>query len=261
MKTARGAGDFRKGVLIMAKKFLKNRRKVSRINADRVREMGKELSAAIAGVRAGNEKFLSVSISDGNDKMGHIRSVSILPVLTCPARCRETCAKDCYAVGMCFDGVKGASMRRSYARNTALWMLRPDLYFAAIDYAGKINRFFRWHVSGDIPNAAYFAEMVIIAVNNPGCKFLAFTKQWEIVNAWIDENGALPSNLQIIFSGWFDEMPINPYNLPVAVPVMAADADKYPDRALCGGNCETCACRGCGCWNLWDGQIMMLIYH
>ena len=38
-----------------------------------------------------------VKISAGNTKMGAVPSVSMLPFLTCPARCAETCGPDCYA--------------------------------------------------------------------------------------------------------------------------------------------------------------------
>ena len=45
---------------------------------------------------------------------------------------------------------------------------------------------FRFHVGGDIIDNIYFDYMVAIARDFPETKFLAFTKKYEIVNAYID---------------------------------------------------------------------------
>ena len=72
-------------------------------------------------VKAG--KVTKVTISNSNVKMGAVASVSLLPFLTCPARCQGSCAKDCYAA-------KIANLRTSvlvsYARNTAMLMLKRN---------------------------------------------------------------------------------------------------------------------------------------
>lgn len=153
----------------------------------------------------------TVSISKGNQKMGAVSSVSLLPFLTCPSVCKGTCGKDCYAA-------KLANLRnsvlKSYARNTALLMRRPDLFWHGVEYAIKASRFFRFHVSGDIPNKTYFEKMVSLARENGHCQILAFTKQYSIVNEYIEKNGDLPENMHILFSGWQNLTPVNPYDLP-----------------------------------------------
>ena len=197
----------------------------------------------------------TVTISRGNEKMGAVPSVSTLPFITCPGRCHGTCSAVCYAA-------KIANMRssvlKSYARNTALAMMKPDLYWAGIRYAMAGSRYFRFHVSGDIMNDAYFAEMVKSAQENKHCSVLAFTKRYEIVNAWIAENGELPENLHILFSGWENLETINPYNLP---ETNVYDDQPNEDWLLCGGNCFECGCRGVGCWQAKKGDIIAFKKH
>lgn len=213
------------------------------------------LREAIEDVKAG--KVTSVSISKGNVKMGAVPSVSLLPLLTCPAICNHTCGKDCYAS-------KIANLRKSvltsYARNTALLMVRPDLYWFDVKRAMMINRFFRFHVSGDIPNREYFNNLVNACKENSHCKTLVFTKRFDIVNSWIDENGDLPENLHILFSGWQDMKPENPHNLP-ETNVYEKNEEPQEDWLLCGGNCFECGCRGVGCWQAKKGDVIAFKKH
>jgi hypothetical protein len=105
---------------------------------------------------------------------------------------------------------------------------------------------FRWHVGGDIPDADYFQLMVNIARLIPETKFLAFTKQYKIVNKYLDHAKKLPDNLTIVFSSWLLLEMKNRHNLPVAWLDDGHDK-RIPDDAIeCAGNCETCGL----CWNL-----------
>lgn len=153
---------------------------------------------------------LRVTISDSNSKMGAVASVSTLPFVTCPNRCKDTCGANCYAA-------KIANMRtnvlNSYAKNTAIAMFNPSLFWAEVDTACKAVRYFRFHVSGDILNYDYFCKMIETARNNEKTEILCFTKRYEIVNKWIDENGKLPNNLHVLFSGWSNLKTINPHNI------------------------------------------------
>lgn len=213
------------------------------------------LQAAKEEVRSG--KVTAVSISGGNNKMGAVASVSTLPFLTCPARCKGTCGADCYAA-------KIANLRstvlRSYARNTALAMLRPAVYWAGVNAAMAGVRFFRFHVSGDIMNGEYFAEMVKVSAANPHCAVMVFTKRYEIVNAWIREHGDLPENMKVLFSGWSNLKAINPYNLP-ETNVYGKNEEPKPEWLLCGGNCFECGCRGLGCWQAKKGDVIAFRKH
>lgn len=212
---------------------------------------------------AGEE--MHVHISKGNIKMGIVPSVSLVPFLSCPGVCGSTCGGKCYAA-------KIANLRpnvlKNYAENQALFMLRPEQFFTEVSRAMRGFRFFRWNVAGDILNRRFLDGMIQAARENPHCKSLAFTKQFRTVNGWLEENGGeLPENLQILFSGWENLEPVNPYNLPTA---WAVDFDvhnlgewqKLPDGwNVCGGNCFECACAGVGCWNLRHGEAVCFGMH
>ena len=220
-----------------------------------INKFNEALNQAKADVKAGI--VTSVNISNGNSKMGAVASVSILPFITCPARCAGTCAEKCYAA-------KLANLRpavlKNYANNTALAMLKPDLYWSGIKEAVNGVRFFRFHVSGDIINGVYFGNMVSIAFANPHCEILCFTKRYEIVNKWIEENGVLPENLHILFSGWNNLKPVNPFELP-ETNVFKTENEIRDNWLICGGNCFNCACRGVGCWQAKAGETVAFKLH
>lgn len=213
------------------------------------------LTTAKEEIKAG--KINSVSISKGNVKMGAVPSVSTLPFITCPARCKGTCGKECYAAKI---ALLRKSILVSYARNTALYMLKPDLFWAGVEYAIKGARFFRFHVSGDIVNREYFENMVAIAKRNEHCQILAFTKRFEVVNAWTNENGDLPENLHILFSGWENMTTVNPHNIP-ETNVFDKKVGPAESWLVCGGNCFNCACRGVGCWQAKKGDVIAFAKH
>ena len=206
---------------------------------------------------------LKVSISKDNSKMGPVPSVSLLPLVTCPACCWDTCAGKCYALKIAAIPNR-KNVRRAYARNTVLAVENMPEYFRQINLFVAGVRFFRWHVSGDIPGGEcgkqYFTGMIETARNNPVCTFLAFTKNAAVVNAWIDSNGALPENLKVIFSNWGRYKLNNPHGLPVSEVVFAGEGPA-PDWNICGGNCYECACRGVGCWQLKNGETIAFSEH
>lgn len=204
-----------------------------------------------------NGEALRVHFSASNIKMGAVASVSTLPFLTCPAVCRHTCGAYCYAAKI---ANLRANVRKCYAENTVLALFRPSQYWAEIrDYVRGV-RFFRFHVSGDIINKAYFAEMVKTAESAPHCEFLAFTKRFDAVNAWIADNGEMPCNLHILFSGEENLKPENPHALPETT-IYEKGTAPADDWKLCGGNCFECGCRGVGCWQLKRGDILAFEKH
>lgn len=214
-----------------------------------------ELKKAIDDVKAGKVKH--VSISKGNVKMGAVLSVSLLPFITCPGRCKGTCGGECYAAKIAL--LRG-SVLTAYARNTALAMFRPDIYWSEVKKAMAGVRFFRFHVSGDIIDKKYFAELVNACKENTHCNVLVFTKRYEIVNSYIKENGSLPENLHLLFSGWDNLDPINPYDLP-ETNVYNKDTEPAENWLLCGGNCFECGCRGVGCWQAKKGETIAFKKH
>lgn len=200
---------------------------------------------------------MKVSISKGNSKMGAIPSVSLPPIITCPKN--TPCAKKCYASKLCR---LYPTVNKAYQNNLEILRTNQNEYFNQVFNAVRMSRFFRFHVSGDIPNYDYFASMVAIAWDNPHCEILAFTKQYKIVNDYISDHipPPLPQNLHIIFSEWGDLTPPNPYNLPTAAVIFKGTEPK-DEWKICGGNCAECACRGVGCWELKQGETIAFYEH
>lgn len=212
------------------------------------------LNDAKKEVQAGNVK---VSISNANSKMGNVASVSTIPFLTCPGCCKETCGKKCYAAKL---ANLRPSVLKSYAMNTAIAMLKPAEYWKQVNAAICAVRFFRFHVSGDIMNTEYFRNMISCAVDNPKTEILVFTKRYDIVNAWIDNGGAIPENMHILFSGWKNLAPENPHNFP-ETNVFKTETEIRDSWKICGGNCFNCACRGVGCWQTGKGETIAFKMH
>lgn len=199
----------------------------------------------------------NVHFSAGNNKMGAVASVSLVPFFTCPSVCASTCGRYCYAA-------KIANLRpnvlKNYAENTIIAIHAPAVYWSQIrDYVRGV-RFFRFHVAGDIVNYNYFSEMVKTAQGAPHCEFLAFTKRYDAVNEYVKKYNELPANLHILFSGEKELKPANPYNMPETT---IYEKDEMPAESwlLCGGNCFNCGCRGVGCWQIKRGETLAFKKH
>ena len=200
------------------------------------------------------KKVAKAHISKGNQKIGGIYNVSLIPVFTCK-HC-ECCNKDCYAL----KSLMYANVRTAWAENTWLAINEPKRFFDEISAACKMQRYFRWHVAGDILDLEYFKGMIKVAKDNKHCEFLAFTKAYEFINEYKDQGGKIPKNLHIIFSDFETFHCENPYNFPVTDVINSAD-ELPKGGKLCGGNCTDCICRGVGCWELKKGEKLYFIKH
>ena len=198
---------------------------------------------------------LKVSISKGNSKMGAIPSVSLPACITCNPK--APCFKKCYAVKISrlYKTVKTA-----YENNLDILNRDPVAYWAQVKSAAITTRFFRYHVSGDIPNLEYFNNMVKTATELPNTNFLAFTKQYHIVNEFINNGGTIPENLKVIYSNWGAWKCENPYKMPEC-EIILKGSEPAPNWKICGGNCTECACRGIGCWELKKGETISIYEH
>ena len=197
----------------------------------------------------------TICISKGNIKMGEIKSVSLPPVITCAENC--TCAKKCYAMRM-YRRFK--QVKESYDRNLNIYINNPTEYWKQVNDALCTSRFFRFHVSGDIPTYDYLVQMIETVRNNPHCNVLVFTKQYNFVNMAIESGIEIPSNLHILFSEWTG-MPLpNPHNLPVA-HVIFKGTKPQPNWKICSGNCLECAKANKNCWALKNGEHVAFHEH
>ena len=198
----------------------------------------------------------TVKISKGNSKLGQIPSVSLPSIKTC-RNC--ACREKCYAQKL--ERLR-PSVKNAYEHNLGVLLSDPTTYWREVEASVMMSRFFRFHVSGDIPNAAYLENMVAIAGRNSHCEILCFTKRYEIVNEFIQKNGELPSNLHMIFSGWVGLDMANPFSLPEAhVRYRDGSTTARDDAVECGGNCTECALTEGGCWNLQKGQQVVFNEH
>lgn len=194
--------------------------------------------------------LIKMCISKGNRKIGRVMNVSLPAIITCKKNCQH-CKKFCYDIKACLQYAKTVIPAR--VRNYVILIKDRNEYFNRIDKAcekRRTNKYFRWHVSGDIIDYDYFDRMVKLAKKYPAFKFWTYTKQYYIVNAWILCNGgtkaALPENLTIMFSEWRGIEMVNPYGLPEFRIVFKSDKVK-PKGYYCPGNCDICKKINRGC--------------
>jgi len=212
----------------------------------------RNLKARISYWKRQGIEAIKVCISSGNRKIGRVMNVSLAPIITC-ANCKE-CMHFCYDIKACLQYFNVLDAR---ARNTALVMICREKYFTAIREKiarRKKNKYFRWHVSGDIVDIDYLKEMIAIAHENPDFIFWTYTKAYFIVNEYCKRYGkeTIPANLTIMFSEW-DGMPmINPYLFPIFACKMKdgnknRSVESFEKMYLCPGNCDICkeSRRGC----------------
>jgi hypothetical protein len=183
---------------------------------------------------------MKISISEGNTKLGgRVSNISLPPVVTC--RKDAPCARACYA-RKAYCNYAQTTSKPAWDGNLQFYREDYKGYFEAIaQYLEKPRKrpieFFRWHISGDIPDPKYFRNMLRIAARFPKVRFLVFTKRYEMVSF----SKALPApNLSIVFSAWPGLDLFNPKGYPVAWMDDGTDS-RIPESALhCPGNCSAC---------------------
>lgn len=188
---------------------------------------------------------LKICITNGNSKIGHVMNVSLLPIFTCINNCHG-CRFFCYDIKACMQ-YKNVIMAR--ARNTVLLWRDRDKYFELVEKKishRRKNKYFRWHVAGDIIDLDYFERMIEIAKNHKDFVFWTYTKQYTIVNNYCDKYGknSIPSNFSIMFSQWDGIEIVNPYNFP---EFRVYDDITNVKEHVCPGNCELCLNAKTGC--------------
>jgi len=194
---------------------------------------------------AKDAKDIDICISKGNQKIGKVMNISLMPIMTC-GNCKE-CKYLCYDVKACIQYKNVIDAR---IRNTVLLEKDRKEYFDRIEKAiqkRKSNKYFRWHVAGDIIDLDYFENMVLIAKRHPDFIFWTYTKQYNIVNTFCEKYGKdeIPNNLKVMFSEWRGMAMINPFRFP-EFRVVFKDEVK-PIGFYCLGNCDKCKENNSGC--------------
>lgn len=182
---------------------------------------------------------MRIHISEGNEKMGLIHSVSLDPERSCPSG--VPCRGKCYAIRLLGfrkafrDGVLENFMYQAtnlikYFEDIEQWLIaHPQVYF-------------RFHVAGDIPSDRYWRGMCWLALRVPNTKFLAFTKR----HAYCQEQR--PDNLILIASmwpGWGDPAGLIPGRKAWYESAKSQDSRKPGIVYTCPGHCPSC---GYECW-------------
>lgn len=205
-----------------------------------------------------NNKAVSTFISTSISKLGaNIPSINLPPVLTCNPN--APCFKGCYARKghFCFDSVK-----QRYLDNLYFYKENPKQYFEDVVNATRLSLYARWHSSGDIVDEKYLEGMCKVARKNKNTQYLAFTKQFPIVNKYVADGHRIPKNLHIVYSCWKNWIPDNPYNFPTTWVYFPNDKDDtnklIPKKAKpCDGKCDMCQ----KCWNLKKGESVVFKKH
>lgn len=204
---------------------------------------------------------MNIKISQGNSKLGNIPSISLPAGVTCRDDCE--CKNKCYAKRL--ERIR-KSVREAYQHNYQVLKCTPNTYWREVEASIMMSRFFRFHVSGDIPDKSYLTHMIDIAERNRHCEILCFTKKFGIVNEVVAElltnKQMLPPNLHLILSGWKDLKMENPFLLPEAhVKFRDGTTTAREDALECVGNCTECALTEGGCWTLGTGGQVVFNEH
>ena len=236
-----------------------NKKPQARINSSK--SINKAIQTSKAYLDQTTVDNVRIHISAGNMKLGAIMNISLPPVVTCH-NC-HSCKNYCYAIRS-YNRLPDTAT--AWNENLLLFKTDPNRYFYEISRAVKTQRFFRWHVSGDIVNDLYLAGMIKVAYENPKCEFLAFTKAYEIVNNAVDTWAIIPSNLHLLFSA----APGNEMHNPHKIPECHINFEDTALNTYCGGaeyeyhctgNCTECAVNGCGCFFLKNGDVTIIDQH
>lgn len=195
-------------------------------------------------------------VTNGNSKLGGSIGAINLPALK---TCREDapCRKLCYVKkgNFTFKHVKAC-----YENNLAEYQNNPQQAERDILSQLPLIGMVRWHASGDIIDMNYLKMMVRIAKAAKGVKFMCFTKKYELVNEYLSGGEKIPTNLKIIFSGWYGLTMDNPFNLPTAyIKLNKQDDERIKKSAMeCSGQCTAC---GGKCWTMKKGQQVLFHQH
>ena len=211
------------------------------------------------------EEFLNhiddvhIHLQKGNTKTGNnCYTISLIPIADC-ANCQH-CKYDCYdVINVCY--IKEVKYDR--ARNSAVHKADPKRFWQEIDaeIKSKYVMELRLNVGGDLTDTdfSYVAEL---GRNNPRTMILFFTKNYDGINKYLD-NDTFPENVKPIVSAWEGMEMDNRHNLPCAHVLWNDGKTTAPDygATYCGGNCSKCAFNGDGCWNMKNGEHVIFHAH
>lgn len=186
----------------------------------------------------------------GNDKTGEIPAFNLLPGVSCSAEaCGHCMVEGCYAIKNLFRGgynIESNSTFRAWCDNYVLASKHVYMLEAKLDAWLSENKpaKFRIHSSGDFVSVEYAKMWRRLAIKHPETRFLAFTKQWEIIRHVYFYKVA---NFELVLSAWTGINPPADLRKHYRIAYCNDGECEIPENAFhCPGDCETCGM----CWNL-----------
>jgi len=169
----------------------------------------------------------------------------------------------CYAKGgnyIRFPAVQEAMERRYQSLYDPRWTAA----FVRILHRILHNDVFRWFDSGDIQSKSHLQNTVNVAIRTPKTRHWIPTREYQIIDEWLRENGSFPPNLTVRVSGQMkgDAAPsrytVSSGVLPEGMSVEDMRTRTGREFQVCpaytqGGQCLDC--RSC-----WDQSIAMIVY-
>lgn len=184
---------------------------------------------------------MQLHISLGNSKLGKIPNISLPAIITCPEG--VPCAKECYCNSKVFYWERA---REKWRENFELYQTDPLSYFLQLQnfLEKKKPDYFRWHISGDVPDLEYRNYMISLIEKFPDTLFLMFTKRynWDFFEKELD-------NFKVKYSAWyFKTGGVLHYTVPPKTPIawLFREGDEVKDLPIkenafvCKGKCNSC---------------------
>ncbi len=222
----------------------------------RIAQMKKEFEKACTNVSKRHVKIILGTDKKLGKRVWHL---SLLPVLDC-VNCAE-CMWDCYDIK---NVLYQTSVIKARANNSAIHKLDIERYWreAEKEICNKYISHLRINVGGDLNNEdwKYVAQL---GRNVPQCQIMLFTKNYNGINIFLDEGNVFPSNVHVLLSAWENVEMKNPHNLPVSHVLYPDGRTTAPDYGaiFCGKNCSECSWFCKGCWNMNNGEHLILKAH
>lgn len=113
------------------------------------------------------------------------------------AKVKGSVCEGCYALkGMYrFGNVQKALEKRYQSLSDVRWINSMALLIS-----NQSKDFFRWHDSGDIESISHLRQIVQVCKLTPDTKHWLPTREYKIVEQYIDQHGSLPDNLIVRLS-------------------------------------------------------------
>lgn len=119
--------------------------------------------------------------------------------------------------------------------------------------------FFRWFDSGDVPHWKGLLKIVQVAIALPGVRFWLPTKEYALIQRYVETIGTFPENLTVRLSGYIVDGPA-PAALASRLGVVTSTVTSKAEAATCPAPAQGNRCADCrACW-LSGSNIAYLLH-